>query len=246
MRLTNKVAIVTGGGSGIGAAIAKAFAREGARVIIAGRHQEKLDRVAGEIGESCLAVTADVSNSSDVEKLVGTALGKFTRIDVLVNNAAVLLAGTAESLKEDEWDQTFNINVRGLWLLSRAVLPSMRAAGGGAIINIGSVLSLVGARNRVAYSASKGAVLALTRAMSLDHAAERIRVNCLCPGIVETELVARFNLDENIRRQRLALHPMGRFGQPEDIASAAVFLASDESAWITGSTFPVDGGYTAV
>jgi NAD(P)-dependent dehydrogenase (short-subunit alcohol dehydrogenase family) len=215
-------------------------------VIIAGRHQEKLDRVAREIGESCLAVTADVSNSSDVEKLVGTALGKFTRIDVLVNNAAVLLAGTAESLKEDEWDQTFNINVRGLWLLSRAVLPSMRAAGGGAIINIGSVLSLVGARNRVAYSASKGAVLALTRAMSLDHAAERIRVNCLCPGIVETELVARFNLDENIRRQRLALHPMGRFGQPEDIASAAVFLASDESAWITGSTFPVDGGYTAV
>jgi len=244
--LANKVAIVTGGGSGIGKAIAVAFAREGAKVVIAGRHQEKLDRVAGEIGEACLAVTADVSNASDVEQLVRATLAKFKRVDTLVNNAAVLLAGTAESLNEDDWDQTFNINVRGLWLLSRAVLPSMRAAGGGAIINIGSVLSLVGARNRVAYSASKGAVLALTRAMSLDHAAEKIRVNCLCPGIVETELVARFNLDENVRRQRLALHPMGRFGQPEDVASAAVFLASDESAWITGSSFPVDGGYSAV
>ncbi|SRR6266700_1633076 len=246
MRLTNKVAIVTGGGSGIGEGIAVAFAREGARVVIAGRHREKLDRVAREIGEACLAVTADVSNANDVKKLVSAALEKFNRVDVLVNNAAVLLPGTAESLKEDDWDQTFNINVRGLWLLSRAVLPSMRAANGGAIINIGSVLSLVGARNRVAYSASKGAVLALTRAMSLDHAAENIRVNCLCPGIVETELVARFNQDENVRRQRLALHPMGRFGQPEDVASAAVFLASDESSWITGSTFPVDGGYSAV
>jgi len=202
--------------------------------------------VAKAIGKACFAVAADVSNASDVKKLVSVALEKFKRVDVLVNNAAVLLAGTAESLEEDDWDQTFNINVRGLWLLSRAVLPHMRAAGGGAIINIGSVLSLVGARNRVAYSASKGAVLALTRAMALDHATEKIRVNCLCPGIVETELVAKFNQDENIRRQRLAMHPMGRFGRPEDVASAAVFLASDESAWITGSAFPVDGGYGAV
>jgi len=245
MRLTNKVALVTGGGSGIGEAIAVAFAREGATVVIAGRHQEKLDRVAKAIGEACLAVAADVSKASDVKKLVSVALEKFKRIDVLVNNAAILLAGTAESLQEDDWDQTFNINVRGLWLLSRAVLPHMRATGGGSIINIGSVLSLVGARNRVAYSASKGAVLALTRAMALDHAAEKIRVNCICPGIVETELVAKFNQDENVRRQRLAMHPMGRFGRPEDVASAAVFLASDESPWITGSAFPVDGGYTA-
>ncbi len=122
----------------------------------------------------------------------------------------------------------------------------MRAAGGGSIINIGSVLSFLGARNRVAYAASKGAVLAMTRAMALDHAAEKIRVNCICPGIVETELVAGFNLDETARRQRLAMHPMGRFGQPEDAAGLAVFLASDAASWITGAAYTVDGGYSAI
>jgi NAD(P)-dependent dehydrogenase (short-subunit alcohol dehydrogenase family) len=133
-----------------------------------------------------------------------------------------------------------------VWLLSRAVLPHMRTAGGGSIINLGSVLSLVGARNRVAYAASKGAVLQMTRAMALDHATENIRVNCICPGMVETEMIARFNMDEAAKRQRLAMHPVGRFGQPEDIAGAAVLLASDESSWITGAAFPVDGGYTAI
>jgi NAD(P)-dependent dehydrogenase (short-subunit alcohol dehydrogenase family) len=245
VRLAGKVAIVTGGGSGIGRAIAQAFAREGAGVVIAGRDGSKLQRAAREIGTDCLAVAADVSRPVDIEKLVAAASERFKRIDVLVNNAAVLLPGTAESLSEDDFDQTFSVNVRGLWLLSRAALPRMRAAGGGSIINIGSVLSMVGARNRVAYSASKGAVLAMTRAMALDHAAEKIRVNCICPGIVETELVAKFNTDENVRRQRLAMHPVGRFGQPEDVAGLAVFLASDESAWITGTAQTVDGGYSA-
>lgn len=245
MRLRNKTAIITGGGSGIGKAIAVAFVREGAKVVIAGRDSKKLALAAGEIGADCLAVTSDVSDAADVKKLVSAALEKFKQINILVNNAAVLLPGTAESLSEEDFDQTFNVNVRGLWLLSRAVLPHMRAAGGGAIINIGSVLSLLGARNRVAYSASKGAVVAMTRAMALDHAAENIRVNCICPGIVETELVAKFNMDENVRRQRVAMHPMGRFGQPEDVASAAVFLASDESGWTTGSALTVDGGYSA-
>jgi NAD(P)-dependent dehydrogenase (short-subunit alcohol dehydrogenase family) len=245
VRLSGKSAIVTGGGSGIGKAIAAAFAREGANVLIAGRHQAKLDNAAQEIGPECLAIAADVSKAGDVEKLVQAAIEKFNRVDVLVNNAGILLPGTAESLSEEEFDQTFDVNVRGLWLLARAVLPHMRAAGGGSIINIGSVLSTLGARNRVAYSASKGAVLAMTRAMALDHAAEKIRVNCICPGIVETEMVARFSMDECARRQRLAWHPLGRFGQPEDIAGLAVFLASDESAWTTGAVFTVDGGYSA-
>lgn len=245
MRLSGKTAIVTGGGSGIGKAIAQAFVREGAQVVIAGRDSKKLARAAEEIGAGCLAVAADVSHAHEVQKLVSAALEKFKRINVLVNNAAVLLPGTAESLSEKDFDQTFNVNVRGLWLLSRMALPHMRAGGGGSIINIGSVLSLLGARNRVAYSASKGAVVAMTRAMALDHAAENIRVNCICPGIVETELVAKFNMDENARRQRVAMHPMGRFGQPEDVASAAVFLASDESGWTTGSAITVDGGYSA-
>lgn len=247
MRLQNKVAIVTGGSRGIGKAIAVAFVGEGASVVIAGRHIEKLELAAAEIGAGCLPVAADVSKAQDVEKLVSAAIGRFKRIDVLVNNAGVLLPGTAEQISEEDFDQTFNVNVRGLWLLSRAVLPHMRASngGGGSIINIGSVLSMLGARNRVAYAASKGAVLAMTRAMALDHAAEKIRVNCICPGIVETELVARFNTDENVRRQRLAMHPVGRFGQPEDVAGLAVFLASDESAWITGTAQTVDGGYSA-
>jgi NAD(P)-dependent dehydrogenase (short-subunit alcohol dehydrogenase family) len=245
VRLAGKVAIITGGGSGIGKAIAMAFVREGAKVVIAGRDSKKLDLAAAEIGPDCLAVSADVSSAGSVEKLVSATLGRFKQINVLVNNAAVLLPGTAESLSEEDLDQTFDINVKGLWLMSRAVLPHMRVAGGGSIVNIGSVLSMVGARNRVAYSASKGAVMAMTKAMALDHAAEKIRVNCIAPGIVETEMVARFSTDENARKQRVALHPMGRFGQPAEIASAAVFLASDESAWTTGSVITVDGGYSA-
>ncbi len=183
MRLQNKVAIITGGGSGIGKAIASAFVREGGHVLIAGRDSKKLALAVAEIGADCLAVTADVSRASDTQKLVSAALEKFKHIDILVNNAAVLLPGTAESISEEDFDQTFNINVRGLWLLSRAVLPLMRTAGGGSIINIGSVLSLLGARNRVAYSASKGAVMAMTKAMALDHAAENIRVNCISPAL---------------------------------------------------------------
>jgi NAD(P)-dependent dehydrogenase (short-subunit alcohol dehydrogenase family) len=246
MRLADKVAIITGGGSGIGRGIALALAREGAGVAICGRDRKKLDAVAAEIGSACLPVAADVSTAKQVELLVRMTVERFGRVTTVVNNAGVLLAGTAESLREDQWEQTFNVNVRGPWLLARAALPHLRAAGGGSIVNLGSVLSMVGARNRVAYAASKGAVLAMTRAMALDHAADKIRVNCICPGIVETEMVAAFNMDEAARKQRLAMHPLGRFGQPEDVAGLAVFLASDESSWITGAAYTVDGGYSAL
>jgi NAD(P)-dependent dehydrogenase (short-subunit alcohol dehydrogenase family) len=246
MRLADKVAIITGGGSGIGRGIAVALAREGANVAICGRDRKKLDAVAAEIGSACLPIVADVSTAKQVELLVRMTVERFGRVTTVVNNAGVLLAGTAESLREDQWEQTFNVNVRGPWLLARAALPHLRAAGGGSIINLGSVLSMVGARNRVAYAASKGAVLAMTRAMALDHAADRIRVNCICPGIVETEMVAAFNMDETARKQRLAMHPLGRFGQPDDVAGLAVFLASDESSWITGAAYTVDGGYSAL
>jgi NAD(P)-dependent dehydrogenase (short-subunit alcohol dehydrogenase family) len=249
MRLEGKVAIVTGGGSGIGRAIAAAFAQEGAHVVICGRDQVRLNAAAREIatgGADCVAISSDLRESGAVDKLVNATVERFKAIHILVNNAGVLIPGTAESLSEDQWEQTFSTNVRGPWLLARAALPHLRAAGGGSIINIGSVLSTLGAPNRVAYAASKGAVLAMTRAMALDHAAEKIRVNCICPGIVETEMVAAFNMDEATRKRRLAMHPLGRFGQPQDIAGLAVFLASDESSWITGAEYVVDGGYSAV
>lgn len=246
MRLAGKTAIVTGAGSGIGHAIAVALAREGAQVAICGRDREKLDRVATEIGAACLPVAADVGNPQDVNALVAATLERFGALHVLVNNAGILLPGSAESHTEAEWDQTFNINVRGMWLVTRAVLPHLRVAGAGSIINIGSVLSHLGARNRVAYAASKGAVLAMTRAMALDHASDKIRVNCICPAIVETEMVAAFQMDEAARQQRVAMHPLGRFGQPQDIAGLAVFLACDESSWITGAAYNVDGGYSAL
>jgi NAD(P)-dependent dehydrogenase (short-subunit alcohol dehydrogenase family) len=249
MRLNRKVAIVTGGGSGIGRAIAAAFAQEGAHVVICGRDQVKLNAAAREIataGADCVAISSDLRESGAVDKMVHATVGRFKSIHILVNNAGVLVPGTAESLSEDQWEQTFSTNVRGPWLLARAALPHLRAAGGGSIINIGSVLSTLGAPNRVAYAASKGAVLAMTRAMALDHAAENIRVNCISPGIVETEMVAAFNMDEAARKRRLAMHPLGRFGQPQDIAGLAVFLASHESSWITGAEYVVDGGYSAV
>jgi NAD(P)-dependent dehydrogenase (short-subunit alcohol dehydrogenase family) len=246
MQLIGKTAIVTGGGSGIGKAIASAFVHEGAKVVICGRDPGKLERAAKEIGPECRPVRANVAHPREVQNLVNSAISQLGRLDIVMNNAGILLPGTAESHNEEEWQQTFDVNVRGIWQLSRAALPHLRAGGGGSIINIGSVLSLVGARNRVAYAASKGAVLAMTRAMALDHATEKIRVNCICPGIVETEMVANFNMSEAAYNQRLAAHPAGRFGKPEDVAGLAVFLASDAAAWITGAAYPVDGGYLAV
>jgi 2-keto-3-deoxy-L-fuconate dehydrogenase len=250
LRLKGKVALVTGAGSGIGRACAFAFAREGARVALVGRTRAKLDQVAGEAGGNTFVCTADISKPADVERAITQAVAHFGELHVLLNNAGTLIAGTATSHTEAEWDTTFATNVKGVWLLSRAALPYLRAAGGGSIINISSALGFVGARNRLAYSASKGAITIMTKSMALDHAAENIRVNAICPGVVETEMVAEFITKapdpEAARKQRLGLHPLGRFGKPEDIAHAAVYLASDESSWVTGAAFPIDGGFTAV
>ena len=217
-----------------------AYAREGALLVLVGRRTEKLECVAQECGTDPLIIPTDVSSPSAVHSLMAETVSRYRALHVLLNNAGILHAGTAEQVTPEQWDETFNINVRGVWLLSRAALPHMRAAGGGSIINIASVLGINGARLRAAYSASKGA----------DHGHERIRVNAICPSFIETDLTAAYIRNtqdpEAVRRERISVHPLGRLGEPEDMAGIAVYLASDESSWATGAVYPVDGGYLAV
>jgi len=248
-RLEGKTALITGAGTGIGRACALAFVREGARVALMGRRRVLLEDVARGIGAETLVIAGDVTRLDDVRRAVAETVSRFGGLNVLVNNAGVLFTGTAESHTEEEWDQTYDLNVKAVWRLSREVLPHMRRAGGGSIINLSSILGVIGVSNRVAYGASKGAVTMMTKCMALDHAEENIRVNCICPAVVETELameiIAKSPDPAALRQKRIAQHPLGRLGRPEDVAMCAVYLASDESSWVTGGEFPVDGGYTA-
>jgi NAD(P)-dependent dehydrogenase (short-subunit alcohol dehydrogenase family) len=249
-RLKKKTALITGAGTGIGRAIALAYAREGAKLVLVGRRKKPLEALAMEAGNSPLVLAGDISKQGEIDRILTDAAAHFGGLNVLVNNAGILHIGTAEQITEEQWDETFAINVRGLWLLSRAVLPYMRKAGGGSIVNVASVLGVNGARNRASYAPSKGAVILLTKCMAIDHGAENIRVNAICPSFIETDLTAeviRQAPDPGaVRRERIGVHPMGRLGQPEDIAGLAVYLASDESGWVTGAALPVDGGYLAV
>lgn len=251
-RLKGKTAIVTGGGTGIGRAIALAFAREGARVAVLGRRGDVLDKVVTEIaqaGAEGKAIACDVTRSEDTRRAAAEVEAAFGPLNVLVNNAGRLSVSTVETISEQEWDRVLEANLKGPFLMARAVLPSLRRAGGGSIVNIGSVLGLVAMKDRAAYCASKGGVTMLTKAMALDHAHENIRVNCICPAIVETELIkGLFSSTEEgrkTRESRIGTLPLGRFGQPNDVAEMAVFLASDESSWLTGTAIPLDGGLTA-
>jgi NAD(P)-dependent dehydrogenase (short-subunit alcohol dehydrogenase family) len=251
-RLAGKVALITGGGTGIGRAIALAFARESASVALAGRRMDKLREVAGEIekqGGAALPLVCDVVRAKDVERAVAEAVKKFGKLNVLVNNAGTLSVSTVDTISEEDWDRVMTVNVKGPFLMSRAVLKEFRKAGGGAIVNIGSVLGLVAMKDRAAYCASKGGVTMLTKAMALDHAHEKVRVNCICPSIVETDLVkGLFSHSEQglrLKQSRMGTIPLGRFGKPADVAELAVFLASEESSWLTGVAIPLDGGLTA-
>jgi len=251
-RLAGLSALVTGGGTGMGRAIALAFAREGAKVAVAARRVDKLQGVVFEIeegGGKGLAVECDVTRGADAERAVRQTAERFGQLNILVNNAGVLSASTVEGIAEEEWERLMAANLKGPFLMSRAVLPEFRKVGGGAIVNIGSVLGLIAMKNRAAYCASKGGVTMLTKAMAVDHAHEGVRVNCICPSIVETELVrGLFDASpegEAAKRGRIATIPLGRMGQPEDVAEMAVYLASKESSWVTGAAIPLDGGLSA-
>ena len=256
-RLEGKVAIVTGAGSGIGRAIAVLFAREGAQTALCGRTQSALEETARESGGDDIAVFGcDVSVAGAVEAMVAGTVECFGRVDVLVNNARVRAGiGTILDLSEEEWQRTLDIDAKGSWLCSKYVVPRMRETGGGSIIMISSVSAHVGQVKQGAYNAAKGAQEMLMRCMALDFASDNIRVNSICPAWVETEM-NRAQLDEvSARPERtfspglryadvLGLHPLGRLGTPTDVAWAAVYLASDEARWVTGSSLFVDGGYT--
>jgi NAD(P)-dependent dehydrogenase (short-subunit alcohol dehydrogenase family) len=251
MQLAGKVALITGAGSGIGRESALLFAREGAKVAVVDVDEASARRVAGEVmahGGKAVAVRADVSSSKDCEAMVGAAERAFGRLDVLFNNAGIMRSEDDDATRtsEDVWDQTLAVNLKGVFLGCKHGIPALRRAGGGSVINTASFVARLGAATpQVAYTASKGGVLALTRELAVIHAREGIRVNALCPGPLHTELLMKF-LDTEEKRQRRLVHiPMGRFGEAWEIAAAALFLASDASSFVTGTEFLVDGGITA-
>ena len=248
--LDGKVILLTGAGTGIGRACALAFAQKGASLALIGRRKEKLEAVAKECAGSPLIVPADLAKKIEVDRAITETITRFGRLDVLINNAGILFPGTVEEITEAQWDQTFQLNVKSVWQLSRAALPHFRKTGGGVIINVASVLGINGARKRASYAPSKGAVVLLTKCMAIDHGHENIRVNAICPSFVETDLTAAVIAGapdpEAVRRERIGVHPIGRLGRPEDIAGLAIFLASDAASWVTGAIYPVDGGYLAV
>ena len=251
MRLEGKVSLITGAGSGIGRESALLFADEGARVVLvdiddqAGEDTAAMVREAG--GEAAY-VHADVSKANDCENMVRTAEERFEKLDVLFNNAGIMHDNDsdAESTEERVWDFTMAVNLKGVFFGCKFGIPALRRAGGGSVINTASFVALMGAATpQVAYTASKGGVLALTRELAVVHARENIRFNALCPGPLRTELLMKF-LDTEEKRQRRLVHiPMGRFGEASEMARAALYLASDESSFVTGTSFTADGGITA-
>lgn len=248
MRLEHKVALITGGTSGIGKATVELFISEGAQVAFTGRRVELGESIARQTGAHY--IQADHRSKQDCEQCVAQVVEKYGRIDILFNNAGIVVSGTAESTSETDWDDTLQLNVTAVWRMSRLVIPIMRDQGGGAIVNNASDWAFVGAPGVVAYCTSKGAVVQMTRAMAIDHAGENIRINAVCPGDTYVE---RW-LKEGYYRQsggvseaeaRKTDLPIGRVAEPVEIARAVLFLASDEASFMTGATLAVDGGNTA-
>ena len=247
MRMRDKVALVTGAGSGIGRATALRLAAEGARVACADSNQdaaaETAARIAGAGGDA-LALVADVTDDGACARMVEAALARFGRLTTLVNSAGVRAERRDPTPPPDEWQRVVDVNLTGTYLASRAALAPLASSGSGSITNLASIFGLVGGSLSPAYAASKGGVVNLTRTMALTWA-PKVRVNCVCPGVIETPMTAPLLADAAWRESAVRRHPLGRVGQPEEIAAAILYLASDEAAFVTGVALPVDGGYTA-
>jgi len=248
MRLENKVAFISGGARGMGAVEAKLFAAEGAKVVIGDVLKEdghQTEAAINEVGGECLFVHIDVTDESDWERAVAETVSRFGKLDILVNNAGILRSNKVEETTADEWDLVMGVNAKGVFLGTKAAIPEIRRAGGGSIVNISSVAGLIGGQSS-AYSASKGAVRLLTKSTAIQYAADGIRCNSVHPGVIETPMTLPNMLSTpGGREMRIARHPLGRIGQPEDIAFGVLFLASDESSFMTGSELVIDGGLTA-
>lgn len=249
MRLAGKVAVVTGGGSGIGRAAALLFAREGARVCLVDRDAAAAQAVATEIGAAAMVRVGDVAAPGQAAADAAAVLAAWGRIDVLLTAAGFSSGGTALSITLEDWDAVLRGNVTGTFLWARAVLPAMQAQRGGSIVTVASQLARAGGRNNVAYITAKGAILSLTKTMALDFAADGIRVNALLPGAIETPMLARSfarsATPDATREASRVRHPLGRFGRAEEVAEAALYLASDAAGFTTGVELPVDGGWLA-
>jgi NAD(P)-dependent dehydrogenase (short-subunit alcohol dehydrogenase family) len=248
MKLNGKVALITGGGTGIGEATAKLFAEEGAYVVITGRRKEVLEGVAKSIlsdGGKVLTVAGSVTDEAHVFSAIEQAVRAFGKLDILVNNAAIGEFGPLLHETSDQaWDEVLATNLTGVFRFTRAAIPHMLGRGG-AIVNVSSVAAMVGIPRSAAYSATKGAMLALTRCLAIDYAKEKIRCNCVCPALVDTPMSADAISDPVLNAQMAAAHPIGRFGTPDDVARMLLYLASDDASWVTGSVFTIDGGFTA-
>jgi NAD(P)-dependent dehydrogenase (short-subunit alcohol dehydrogenase family) len=248
MRLDGKVALITGGGSGMGKVASELFAREGADVVLTDVNDEAGGATAAAIGERAMYVHADVSGETDAKAMIEAAIERFGRLDVLYNNAGIMPPddGSVVDTAEETWDQVLAVNVKGVAHGCRFGIPAMLDSGGGSIINVASFVAWMGAAtSQTAYTASKGAVLAMTREIAVEYARRGIRCNALCPGPIETPLLMQLLSDEQKRQRRFVHIPMGRLGQAEELAKAALFLASDDSSYMTGASLMVDGGITA-
>ncbi len=248
MRLKNKVAIVTGAARGIGMASAVRFAQEGAVVVAADIMEldETIRSVGSDSSGTIVGQVADVSQATDVQQLLSDTIERFGRIDIIFSNAGIMHGGSVVDLSEADWDRLFAVNVKGAFLLGKFGIPILSRGDGGSFIATASANSFYAESDIAGYCATKGAVLQLVRAMAIDHGPQRIRVNCICPGWIETAMSQPF-LDESPEGRRFAgkIAPLGRIGQPQDVADVALFLASDESRFVTGSAYFVDGGWTA-
>lgn len=248
MRLRDRVAIITGAGCGIGRATALLFTREGAKVVVADCDSEAGKQTVRLIRENkgeASFVKVDVSKASDAERMVRKAIDEYGRLDIVFNNAGI--GGPLASIidySEADWDRVIAVNLKGVFLSSKYALPAMLKGGKGVIINNASIAGLVGVRHVAGYSASKGGVVQLTKTMALEYASGNIRVNCICPGLINTPILLGLG-EEAIRKLSTKGQPLGRLGEPEEIAQAALYLASDESSFITGTILAVDGGWTA-